>query len=242
MTLIDLQAQEVSFHVSLKFDFTVILLRPAPRKVYPGERKGISPLELWQKVQSQLESNLKARRNRAREQTSSLLTGLIEDTQGNRFTPSFTIRRGRRYRYYVFQAVVQNPGEEYAGVTRLPAHEIESRVMERLVGFLKSSADVFEQLGGDGQTPTKLQHRTTAAKNLADKLSSLTSADPRDLLPSFLRRVAVGEEQIRVTVSRNDLCRLLINGGRAIANRGEREKQVNPSDLICLSIDVRLKR
>ncbi len=101
-------------------------------KWYRGEHKGIVPLELWQKVQSQLEINLKTRRNRAKEHASSLLTGLIQDVQGNRFTPSFTIRRGRRYRYYVSQAVVQNPGDAYAGVTRLPAHEIESRAIERL--------------------------------------------------------------------------------------------------------------
>jgi len=212
-------------------------------KWYPGEHKGIIPLELWQRVQFQLESNLKARRKQARECASSLLTGLIEDAQGNHFTPSFTIRRGRRYRYYVSQAVVQNPGEEYAGVTRLPAHEIENRVIDRLVGFLKSDADVFDQLRVDGQTPAKLREQATGAKKLADRLSSLASDDLRDLLSSFLRRVVIGEEQIQVTIDRNDLYQLLRNGGKAIASTlSEGRKPLDASNRISLSIESRLKR
>src|SRR2546423_736768 len=57
---------------------------------YPGEHPAIVPQELWEKVQVQLDGNIRARRERAREQSSSLLTGLIEDGEGNRFTPSFT--------------------------------------------------------------------------------------------------------------------------------------------------------
>jgi len=43
---------------------------------YPGEHDGILPLSLWDRVQAQLNSNLTRRRNRVREQASSLLTGL----------------------------------------------------------------------------------------------------------------------------------------------------------------------
>jgi len=212
-------------------------------KWYPGEQKGIVPLELWQKVQTRLESNLKIRRKRAREHASSLLTGLIEDRAGNRFTPSFTMRRGRRYRYYVSQAVVRNPGQEHTGVTRLPAHEIESRVMERLAGFLRSDADVFEQLGKDGQTPAKLREQVNGAKKLVARLSSLPTDDLRDLLSLFLRRVVLGEEQIQVMIGRNDLYQLLRNAGTAIASSlSQGRKPLDASDLICLSINTKLKR
>ena len=88
---------------------------------YPGEHKGIVPLDLWDKVQAQLNSNLQTRHNRVKEQSSSLLTGWIEDADGTRFTPSFTIRRGRRYRYYVSQLAIKNPANEHNGPTRVPA-------------------------------------------------------------------------------------------------------------------------
>ena len=207
-------------------------------KWYRGEHKGIISQNLWQKVQSQLDSNLKARHKRALESASSLLTGLIGDTLGNRFTPSFTVRHGRRYRYYVSQGVVERPGEPHTGVTRLPAHEIESRVLERLIRFLKSDADVYDTLGADGQTPAKLRQQVIEAKKIAEKLSSLSSSDLRQLLPSFLRRIVIGEDQIEMAIDRNELRRLLTNGGKPITN----EPATDTSDLISLTIEVKLKR
>ena len=108
---------------------------------YSGEHNGIVPLDLWDKVQAQLNSNLQTRRNRVNERASSLLTSLIEDANGNRFAPSFTVRRGRRYRHYVSQLSVKNPAGQRSGPTRVPAHELESRVTEKLVAFLKSDAE-----------------------------------------------------------------------------------------------------
>jgi hypothetical protein len=44
-------------------------------------------------------------------------------------------------------------------------------------------------------------------------------------------------------LGRDDLCQLLRNGGKAIVSKlNEAPKPVDPSDLICLSIDARLKR
>jgi DNA invertase Pin-like site-specific DNA recombinase len=212
-------------------------------KWYPGEHRRIVPQELWQKVQAQLEGNLKTRRKRARDGASSLLTGLVEDAQRNRFTPSFTTKRGRRYRYYVSQNVIQNPGQEHARATRFPAHEIESRVMQRLVGFLNSDAEVFEQLGVDGQTPAKLRAEVTGAKKLADKMRFLPADDLRDLLSLFLQRVVIGEDRMQVMISRKDLRRLLINGGNAIpSNFSEPRKPQDMNDSFCLSIESKLKR
>jgi site-specific DNA recombinase len=211
-------------------------------KWYPGEHKRIIPLELWQKVQSELDSNLKARRRLASETASSLLTGLIEDGARNRLTPSFTIKRGRRYRYYVSQAVVRNRGGRHAGVARVPAHEVESRVLDRIVRFLKSDADVFDQLG-ISQSPGIFRERAEEAKKLAENLTSLPSHDLRELLLSFLRRVIVAEDQIQVTVDKHQLCRLLENGGKPIASKlDNRQKPTGTDDLIFLLIDAKLKK
>src|SRR5271155_1531724 len=140
---------------------------------YSGEHKGIVPRDLWDKVQAQLNSNLRARRKRAREQASSLLTGLIEDDAGNRFTPSFTIKRGRRYRYYVSQIAIRHPADEHNGLTRVPAHELESRVIEKLVAFLKSDSEIFDRLSAEGESPASVGNLVVAAKKLAARLPSL---------------------------------------------------------------------
>jgi DNA invertase Pin-like site-specific DNA recombinase len=170
---------------------------------YPGEHKGIVPIELWKKVQTQLDSNLRTRRERAREQTSSLLTGLVEDADGNRFTPSFTIKRGRRYRYYVSQLAIKNRTEQSDGPTRVSARELESKVLERLL--LKSEAEVFDRLSVEDESPAVIKNLVVAARKLATRLPSLASSDLRGLLAAFLRRVVIRENHIHLMIGSEEL-------------------------------------
>lgn len=211
---------------------------------YPGEHKGIVPRDLWDKVQAQLNTNLQTHRNRAKEQASSLLTGLVEDAAGDRFTPSFTIRRGRRYRYYVSQVAIKSLGGERIGPTRVPAHELEGRVTEKLVAFLKSDAEVFDRLGEEGESPALSRNRVATAKKLAVRLPSLPSDDLRDLLAAFLRGVVIREDSIEVVIRRKDLRQLLENGGRVLAANllGGGQKPQDVNDLISLNIEAKRKR
>ena len=111
------------------------------------------PRSLWDRVQAQLNNNLRKRWNRVRERASSLLTGLVENEHGNRYTPSFTVRRGRRYRYYVSQLAIKNTASEAVGPTRVPAQELENRVTDKLLAFLKADAEVFDGLDLAGERP-----------------------------------------------------------------------------------------
>jgi len=210
---------------------------------YPGAHPGIVPRELWDKVQVQLDNNLRAQRKRAREQSSSLLTGLIEDGKGNRFTPSFTIKRGRRYRYYVSQTVIQNPASQQTGPTRLPAHELESRVRERLQAFLRSDAQVFDELSAIAESPAVLHQLVAGAKKLAARLSSLPADDLRDLLACILQRVIVQENNIQVMIRKSELRELLEHGDQIVAASlvGLR-KPIESTELLCLAIEAKRKR
>jgi hypothetical protein len=210
---------------------------------YPGEHKGVIPPDLWDKVQAQMNRNLRTRRKRARDQASSLLTGLVEDAAGNRFTPSFTMKRGRRYRYYVSQLAIKSPSSERDGPTRVPAHELESRVTGKLLAFLKSDAEIFDGLGTEDESPAISRNLVAAAKKLASRLPSLPSDDLRDLLAAFLGRIIIQENSIEVMISRKELRQLLENSGKIIAPSllGVR-KPVDAYDLINLTIEAKRKR
>src|SRR5579863_6128461 len=171
---------------------------------YAGEHEGLLPRELWDKVQAQLSKNLRERRHRIRELSSSLLTGLMQDVKGNRFTPSFTIKNERRYRYYVSQLVIKNPSGQSKGSVRMPAHEIEKRVTERLHSFLKSDAEVFDELSPVGENPAAIRQLVAAAKKLAARWPSLRPDELRELLASFIRRIIIHENYIRVLIGRTD--------------------------------------
>jgi site-specific DNA recombinase len=210
---------------------------------YGGEHEGILPRKLWDKVQAQMSDNRKKRRDHIRERSSSLLTGLLADGAGNRFTPSFTFKKGRRYRYYVSQLAIKSPATKRNGPIRLPAREIESRVAERLLLFLKSDAEVFDRLGAAAESPGASGQLVEAAKKLALLWPSLRSDDLRDLLTFFVRRIMIQENIIEVLISRTDLLELLGKGDRFVpADLDRPQKSVHPDDLICLTIEAKLKR
>src|SRR4051812_21724220 len=68
---------------------------------------------------------------RRRIESGALLTGLIFDDRGNRMSPSYTVRRGSRYRYYIVQAALRR-GAEAGSRTCVAADEIERLVVETL--------------------------------------------------------------------------------------------------------------
>ena len=77
---------------------------------YPGEQERIIDDELWNAVQAKLEANRGVRR-RSRIETGALLGGLFFDDRGNLMSPTYSIRRGNRYRYYISRALVRGVKE-----------------------------------------------------------------------------------------------------------------------------------
>jgi site-specific DNA recombinase len=209
---------------------------------YAGKHQGIVPKELWDKVQAQMSGNRKKRHDHIRERSSSLLTGLLADANGNRFTPSFTFKKRRRYRYYVSQLAIKNPATKFNGPIRLPAREIENRVTEKLLSFLKSDAEVFDRLGAAAESPATSGQLVTAARKLALRWPSLRSEERRDLLASFVRRIIVQENNIEVLMSRADLRQVLEKGDDFVpAHLDHPYQSIHPDDLICLTIEAKLR-
>jgi hypothetical protein len=125
----------------------------------------------------------------------------------------------------------------------VPAHELEIRVTEKLVVFLKSDADVFDRLSEEGESLAISRNRVAAAKKLSARLPSLPSDDLRDLLACFLQRVIIQENCIEVIIRRKDLGQLLENGGKIMADSlSGKRTPVDVNDLISLIIEARRKR
>jgi DNA invertase Pin-like site-specific DNA recombinase len=108
---------------------------------YPGEHEAIIPQDLWEKVQNQLRSDNGGRRTGVKANCSSMLDGLLQDAEGNRFRPSHTVKNGKRYRYYFCHASGKS-----AKAIRLPAHDVEKQVSLRVQSFLRSPNDVMKSL------------------------------------------------------------------------------------------------
>ena len=114
---------------------------------YPGQQLAIIDQELWDKVQEQLKENLQSETRRPNGAEKSILAGLLYDGEGNHFTPSHAKKKGRRYRYYVSQALLKLHRNEQAGPARLPARQIEDLVTTQVRHLLQSPQRLLEMVG-----------------------------------------------------------------------------------------------
>jgi len=134
---------------------------------YPGQQPAIIDQVLWDKVQARFAANLQAPRRRPRSASKSLLTGLLYDPSGNRFTPSHTSKGARRYHYYVSQAVIKKPGRPADGLVRLPADELEELVISQVQSFLQSPQRMQDVLCDLNAGSVEIQRAADFARNWA---------------------------------------------------------------------------
>ncbi len=107
---------------------------------YPGEHAPIIDPDLFDAVQARLTGNLHERRS-ARSHSDALLKGRLYDDRGNRMSPTYALKKGLRYRYYVSTMLVQGRKSEAGSVPRVPAAELESIVMEAIGAALPAGSE-----------------------------------------------------------------------------------------------------
>jgi DNA invertase Pin-like site-specific DNA recombinase len=100
--------------------------------IHEGLHDAIIPLEMWDAVQDKLRNQAPHERGLQKQAHRNLLTGLIFDEYGNPYTPVFTNKKNKKYRYYLNQALAEDKAHPNKARSRLPAHEIET-LIERAV-------------------------------------------------------------------------------------------------------------
>jgi len=194
---------------------------------HPGQQPGIIDRELWDKVQAQLQSNIQGERKKRRSKDRRLLLGLIYDPAGNRFTPSHANKQGRRYGYYVSQALLKRKAK-LTGPTRLPSREIEELVVDQIKKLLGSPQQLAE-IVAERQYPAELLRGLPGA---ASKLL----ARIEDAVPSMVERVVVGGDRVDIHVGKAALCRELFGADNPHSEVPDEASQLR------LSVTVALKR
>ncbi|MGI9422093.1 MAG: recombinase family protein [Hyphomicrobiaceae bacterium] len=105
---------------------------------YPGEHEAIVNNDLFDAVQAILDANRRGRRERW-QASDALLLGKLFDDQGNRMTPSYAIKKGVRYRYYVSSVLVQGRKDEAGSVARIAAKTIEGHIEKAIASRLSDT-------------------------------------------------------------------------------------------------------
>lgn len=113
-------------------------------RIYDGEHEAIINDKTFAAAGTLLKAQTPNRRDRARALSRHLLTGLLFDETGDRLSPVFTVKDGKRYRYYISNRLETTT--DPSG-WRLPADELERTVLHQLNAILRDNVKLSEWAG-----------------------------------------------------------------------------------------------
>jgi site-specific DNA recombinase len=211
-------------------------------KSFPGKHSAIIDQPLWDEVQTMLAKNRVERTTGERAKNPSLLAGLVFDETGKRLTPTYTIKKGTHYRYYV-STLLTGAGKTRSNGRRIPASDLESLVRNKLQTFFADPAALLYSLDDESRNGSGQSQLIDRAHRVAAELGSQTPNAVKATLMTLLCRVAVKPEQIEINISRHRLAALLagqlIN---PIIQAREPNGRPDSDDVITLAAPARLKR
>jgi DNA invertase Pin-like site-specific DNA recombinase len=178
---------------------------PHKGKLHDGRHQAIIDEGLWERVQGQLRDN-KRGIERASAKHPSLLAGRLETSNGQKLIPSHAVKRGRRYRYYIEQRLVQDEGVGTKGA-RYAAEEVEKAVLAILQRFLNSPAEIVAALAIEGLAPGAMKRMVGQAKALAEDLKDHHKA--HRLITKIIDKVIVHQDALELRLQLQELARLL---------------------------------
>jgi site-specific DNA recombinase len=157
---------------------------------YPGQHKAIISCELWARVQAMLTSNMQGKRKGERSDRGTLLEGLLYDQAGRLLTPTYTLKKGRRYDYYACLTIPAAPGEKR---TRVPAQQMDAFVVAEIEALLKSPQHLQEVLELPDSSILAMQHSVS---------ETLGRGQLREVASMILRRIQFTEGEVLIELDR----------------------------------------
>jgi DNA invertase Pin-like site-specific DNA recombinase len=172
-------------------------------EIYPGEHTAIIDRDTWDKVQSILNGNIQGNRRKERSTEPSLLTGIIFDAAGNRYSPTHSSKNGARYRYYTSRAAIEKT-ERPDSPARIPAPGLEKAVTESILAIFSTPGAFLEVLKNsllDEEDAPASGFYAAVVDGAAKRVKSWKSrpaCDRSQFLKAIIDRVVVQAERIEI--------------------------------------------
>ncbi len=208
---------------------------------YPGEHPAIIEPKLWDEVQAVLAKNRIERATGVRAKQPSLLGGLVFDAAGERLTPTYAIKKGTRYRYYISASLMRVARSGRSDGWRIPAGDLEGLVIDRLRKFLVDPTAILDAVDHDQARGMGQSQLTGRGRQIAEELGAGTPDKVKTTLMALACRVSVNPDRIELQISRPRLADLL--AGQSIdVTRQDQMPDRSSDDVVTLATPARLKR
>jgi site-specific DNA recombinase len=199
---------------------------------HPSEHTPIIDQPLWDAVQMRLVGNTAERNSGTRTHQPSLLAGMLFDAEGNRMTPSYAVKKGRRYRYYVSRPLITQDQRESSTVLRISAAEIEPLVTSRVRQWLLDPGGIYQSTRL--ADPSAQRRLIARAVEIGKSWTELPGTRQRAFLTTLIDRIDVGADQIDVHLRATRLGALL-DVATPLPSATDDETQI-------LSVPIQLRR
>ncbi len=186
--------------------------------VYPGEHPAIVDPAVFNKVDERLRHNGVTGGKEVRNRYGALLRGLLAcDACGTSMAHTYTVKNGRRYRYYVC-LTAQQRGWDACPSKSLAAQQIEDSVVDHVRGLARNPEIVTETIrqarrlaeANSGELRTELQAGERELRRLNADLAKVTATPSNamrvDRLADLQERIGAVER--RMSEVRSDLAAL----------------------------------
>lgn len=161
------------------------------KNIYEGLQKPIIDLDIFEKTQNLLAQNALNRKNATNAQSGSLLKGKLFDDKSNYMSPTHSTKKGKRYRYYVSQAQIQNRLQDLGSITKISAGEIENFVISKIKEIVLDKK-LLQELFAD----YPIDQQKIIYERISEKLIDTT------FIRHIIIKVRISKENILITTSK----------------------------------------
>jgi site-specific DNA recombinase len=175
---------------------------------YPGEHSAIIDKPLWDAVQAVLAENRVARATGVNTKEPSLLTGMLFDETGERLTPTWSVKKGTRYRYYVSTSLVTGDSGTRSTRRRIPAGNLETVVIDRLRIFFANRGELLDAIETEGSGKAGPRDLINRGRQIAVELGR-TPDKTKATVMTLVRRVEVRRDHVKIDIYQRRVAGLL---------------------------------
>jgi hypothetical protein len=171
----------------------------------------------------------------------TVLGGLVFDATGERLTPTYAIKKGTRYRYYVSSALVQGAKGNSADRWRIPARDLEGLVLDGLRRFFADPTALLDVVDTETRLSSQQRQLIQRGCQIAEEVGTAAPDKAKATLAALLCRITIHPDRVEIALSRARTAELLTGASIDLTTQHQNAAPA-PRDLLTLRVPASLKR